>query len=82
MTTVRTDRAAGAARVRSEHIITLKEAQLLFPDGQRPTIRRLLRWTIGGTRRRNGVRLDSAKIGGKNHTSIEAVRRFRLAAGL
>lgn len=72
-------RAAGAARVRAEHQITVEEAQLLFPEGKRPSLRTLVRWIVRG---RGGVRLDAAKKNGSKVTSIEAVRRFRAATGL
>jgi hypothetical protein len=67
-----TRRGAAALRVRAEGPIRLDAACVLVPA---PTVRghvspsTLLRWIIGGE-------LDGARVGGKWHTSADAVGRF------
>ncbi len=65
--------------VRSEHLLTFAEAAEMFPEGRRPTVGTILSWVIHGRRK---VKLEVTKVNGKRLTSIEAVRRFRDAAGL
>jgi hypothetical protein len=60
----------------TETIVYLGPATRLFPRdarGRAPSTTTLWRWRTRGVR---GVRLESARLGGRVVTSLEAVRRF------
>jgi hypothetical protein len=60
----------------AEQLITLEEAVRLRPEGRggRPThVSTVYRWIKTGVR---GVRLEGLRLGGRLHTSREALQRF------
>jgi len=58
-----------------ETVICLSEAPRHLPrrDGRAFSLATVYRWSLKGCR---GVRLETLQIGGRRHTSMEALQRF------
>ncbi|MCC9608553.1 DUF1580 domain-containing protein [Blastopirellula sp. JC732] len=59
--------------ISSESLLSFAEAARRLPG--RPNISTLHRWRLHGIR---GVKLESALIGGRRYTSVEALERFSM----
>lgn len=60
-----------AIDIKTEHIVTFKEAARYLP--RHPAISTLQRWRLYGI---EGVKLETIRIGGIRYTSLEALQRF------
>lgn len=59
-----------------ETLVTFSDARCAFPGGRRVSLATLHRWRLSGVR---GVKLETCLVGGRRHTSREAVDRFIVA---
>jgi hypothetical protein len=57
----------------TEKLVPLTAAATLFPEGVRPSLSALARWSSVGIRR---VRLRTRLVGGRRYTSAAAVTEF------
>ena len=59
-----------------ETLVTFSDARCAFPGGRRVSLATLHRWRLSGVR---GARLETCLIGGRRHTSRQAIDRFIVA---
>ena len=57
----------------SEKLIPFRDADVLFPDGARPSRQQLHRWASHGTR---GRKLRTVRVGARLYTTASAVAEF------
>lgn len=56
-----------------ETLVTFSDARCAFPGGRRVSLATLHRWRLSGVR---GNKLQTCLVGGRRHTSAEAISRF------
>lgn len=62
---------------KTETLVTFSDARCALPGGRRVSLATLHRWRLAGVR---GHKLETCLVGGRRHTSRQAIDRF-IAAG-